>query len=148
MQCSVELHSTTSSIVCGFNPLYPTILVNLNEKLRPPLPPLRWWNKWPVLVLVRVRHWVGGRVSFISYFIPTKIVDWSECTGLQIKQSNFDHWAGSLLCSRARYNGTKWVPLNQMLWEWPCNGLASHPVGNRNTPRCSMLEKPEILVYC
>ena len=35
----------------------------------------------------------------------------------------------------------KWVPVNLMLGE-PCDGLASHPGGNRNIPSRFMLQKP------
>ena len=55
---------------------------------------------------------------------------------------------GTALCSWARHLTTivplftqvyKWVPVNSLL---PCDGLASHPGGSRNTPSRFMLQKP------
>ena len=54
---------------------------------------------------------------------------------------------GSALCSWARHftlivllstQVYKWVPANLL----PCDELASHPGGNRNTPSRFMLRKP------
>ena len=36
----------------------------------------------------------------------------------------------------------KWVLAN-LCWGQPCDELAPHPGRNRNTPSCSMLQKPE-----
>ena len=36
----------------------------------------------------------------------------------------------------------KWVPTNVVLGVKPCDGLASHPGGSKNTPSCFMLWKP------
>ena len=56
-----------------------------------------------------------------------------------------------LLCSRARtltftmHLSTqvyKWVPANVILGGGPCDGLASHPEGSRNTVSRFMLRKP------
>ena len=56
-----------------------------------------------------------------------------------------------VLCSWARHftltvplstQVYKWVPANLMLGAKPCDGLASHPGGSRNTLSRFMLQKP------
>ena len=59
-----------------------------------------------------------------------------------------------VLCSWARHFALmvplstqvyKWVPAKLMLGATkPCDGLASHPGGSRNTPSHFILQKPEI----
>ena len=40
--------------------VYATILDILNEKLRPPLPPISMMEKWRVLLCARIHHWFWG----------------------------------------------------------------------------------------
>ena len=63
---------TVVIITCGMiietcNTFNATILDILNEKLRPPLPPISMMERWRVLLCARIHHgfgWGGGEGGF------------------------------------------------------------------------------------
>ena len=62
------------------------------------------------------------------------------------EQSGFESWLGTLYCVLGRdtlLSQCLSIPSVFNIWGYPCDGLASHPVGSRNTPSRFMLQKLE-----
>ena len=70
---------------------------------------------------------------------PDRVVRVRALAGVIVLCSLARHFTLTVLLFTQVY---KWVPANVL--GKPCDKLASHPVGSRNTPSRFMLRKPEI----
>ena len=77
-------------------------------------------------------------VSWLVRSTPDRVVR-VRVLAWDIVLCSFCHFTLTVPLSTQVY---KWVPAK--CWGYPCDGLASHPGGSRNTPSRFMLMKPEI----
>ena len=83
--------------------------------------------------------WGGAVASGLVRSTPDWVVRVRALAGVIVLRSLARHFTLTVLLFTQVY---KWVPANVL--GKPCDKLASHPVGSRNTPSRFMLRKPEL----